>query len=454
MDNRNRSMHMGTSLRTCATAGMVLLAAWPAARAQSLGQFLEQAATNDPVFASARAQRDADLYYRDIGAAGLRPSVTVGGSAGSTAYKRQDFIAGAGVTRSYSFGPATASFQVAMPLLNPERQASATEGELRAQRAEVVWALAEQDLARRVTQVWFNYLLDLHQLALAQAQLTSYQSQREQAQRMRDAGLATRTDVEETTSRAEVAAADLAAARADLEVKAREFARVVGAAPPAGIEPETLKFNLAALVTGSSVDDWVALARERSAMVLAQRLALDIARNQIKRAKAGLMPTLSLIASYQDQRTTSYLKANEFSSQVALQLSMNLYDGGANRAQVGQSDALAAKAESDVRAAQDDMGSKMAEAALTHRSSTERVAALEKAVLAAAVTLQGMEAGLKAGLRTNSDVLNAKQQWFSVRRDLARERYTLLLRDLDIRLLSGEGGAIAVAATAQALVAP
>ena len=44
-----------------------------------------------------------------------------------------------------------------------------------------------------------------------------------------------------------------------------------------------------------------------------------------------------------------------------------------------------------------------------------------------------------AGLKTNTDVLNSQQQWFSVRRDLQKERFTYLINRL--RLLAQVGGA-------------
>ena len=438
--------------RTIGWLAFSLASGLSGAHAQSLVQFFEQASAHDSAFASAKAQHQADTFYREIGAAGLRPSISVSGSLSAAEYQRQDL--GATTTRSYDYRPESWSVQITQPIYSAERLANAAEGELRALRAAVVLKAAQQDLALRVAHAWLNFLLDLDQTTLAQAQLQSYLAQKDQAQRLRDAGIATRTDVEETASRAQIASADLAASQASLSVRRREFERVVGAPPPNALHPDALRFNLAALSSNMDVDEWVAVARVRSVVVMAQQLALEIAKTQHKKARAGFMPSLSVIASHQSSRSGNYFTASEATGQIALQLNMSLYDGGGTTAQARQAVALIAKAGSDVTAAQEDSAIKAADAALNVQASFERVAALENAIGAATVTLQGMEAGQKAGLRTNSDDLNAKQQLYAVRRDLARERYTLMSRNLELRLLAGQDITDAVAMTERAVYRP
>ncbi len=435
------------------SALIAALALGGTAQAQTLLQFFDMAAQYDKIFIAAKAQRDADIYYREIAAAGLRPSITLGAAVSTTGYRREDL--GSSVVRDFNYKPETASIQLSQPIYNAERLAGAREGDLRALRAEVLFASAAQELALRVARAWFNYLLDINQLALVEAQLQSLQSQKLQAQRMRDAGMATRTDVEETASRAEIAVADVASARASLALRKREFARTVGTAPPPELAvPDSARFDMSAFSSTNTVDTWVGQARERNIVVHSQRLALDIARAQLSKARAGFLPSLAFVASYQNARTSNYFTTKEATTQFGVQLSMNLYDGGGTSAQVGQADALVAKASTEVLAAQDEAGIKAADAALSASASRERVSALEKALFAATVALQGMEAGQKAGLRTNSDVLNATQQVFSVKRDLARERYTLISRELELRLLAGDDAATAVATTARILPLP
>ena len=47
--------------------------------------------------------------------------------------------------------------------------------------------------------------------------------------------------------------------------------------------------------------------------------------------------------------------------------------------------------------------------------------------------MKGNQTGYKHGLRINSDVLNAQQQLFAARHDLAKARYDTLLEGLKLK---------------------
>jgi outer membrane protein TolC len=71
-------------------------------------------------------------------------------------------------------------------------------------------------------------------------------------------------------------------------------------------------------------------------------------------------------------------------------------------------------------------------------SALARVDALAKAVRSSEIALEGTRFGLRAGLRTNLDVLDATRQLFQARRDLQQARYGWLLALLQLRAVAGE----------------
>ena len=75
--------------------------------------------------------------------------------------------------------------------------------------------------------------------------------------------------------------------------------------------------------------------------------------------------------------------------------------------------------------------------------------AYQQAVKSGATTLLGMQIGQKAGLRTNTDVLNAQQQLFGARRDLQKERYAYLVNRLALQAAVGALGDAQIEALAQ-----
>ena len=82
----------------------------------------------------------------------------------------------------------------------------------------------------------------------------------------------------------------------------------------------------------------------------------------------------------------------------------------------------------------------MVEAFLGVENSIERVKALEQGLIASNTALQGALVGRKSGLRTQSEVLNAQQQAYSLQRDLNRQRYTQALAFVTLKILADDLG--------------
>jgi outer membrane protein TolC len=66
-----------------------------------------------------------------------------------------------------------------------------------------------------------------------------------------------------------------------------------------------------------------------------------------------------------------------------------------------------------------------------------KVAAYRKAVDASIVAVEGTMRGMKAGIRTNTDVLDAERQMFVAKRDLAQARYEYLANVLQLKAAAG-----------------
>jgi protease secretion system outer membrane protein len=66
-----------------------------------------------------------------------------------------------------------------------------------------------------------------------------------------------------------------------------------------------------------------------------------------------------------------------------------------------------------------------------------KIDALQQAVLASSVALEGNQRGLTAGVRTTVDVIDATRRLFVARRDLAQARYETLLARLKLQTLAG-----------------
>ena len=70
-------------------------------------------------------------------------------------------------------------------------------------------------------------------------------------------------------------------------------------------------------------------------------------------------------------------------------------------------------------------------------SGITRVRALEKSVFSHEAALAAKEEGLRSGLNTGRDVLDARRDQFLVKRDLTRARYLYILSSLRLKQVTG-----------------
>jgi len=77
------------------------------------------------------------------------------------------------------------------------------------------------------------------------------------------------------------------------------------------------------------------------------------------------------------------------------------------------------------------------QAYLNVTSTEAQVKALEAALSSSEKSLESTQLGLQVGVRTNVDVLNAQQQVFSAKKDLAAARYNFLLSVLNLKAAAG-----------------
>lgn len=404
------------------------------ANAGSFEQLFRAAQQHDAVYAASRAQYQADSEHRAIGRAGLYPSVALGASVTHNETRRSDNTT-PGVTNKYDYDNQSVSLRLTQPLYDLERWALWREGDTRARLAEVTWAEARQNLAIRYAQAYFEYLLARDTLELAGAQKAAIAAQKEQAENLFKGGSATITDIEETKARLQLAeSAELAAANA-VSNRQRELERLVGKVP--GKLPGVGAFK-AVSPEPANLDAWQRRARDSNPAVNAQRLAEEITGHQVERARAGHYPSAALVVNAQAASEPNYFTHKDSSGSIGVQLSLPLYEGGRVVAQSRQAQAARERARHELESALREAEVKASQHFLDLQNGIAQIQALEAAKRSSEIALEGMIAGQKVGMRTNTDVLNAQQQLYDVRRNLQKERYGYLINRM--RLQSVVGG--------------
>ncbi|MDH4235145.1 MAG: TolC family outer membrane protein, partial [Gallionella sp.] len=316
---------MKSSLQHILFAAM--LSASGGALADDLLETFRAAQANDPVFAAARAARNAGLEKLPQGRSTLLPSVNL--TANSTFNDQTSIYEGtspfAGNNRFNSHGYGV---NLVQPLFRQQNWLAYTESELQTAQAEAQFRIAEQDLVLRVAQAYFDVLIAQDSVQLAEAQKTAISGQLEQAKRNFEVGSATITDTLEAQARFDLTSAQQLAVQNDLEIKRRALQQLINVIPQE-IKPLGKDFKLEA-PQPADMEKWVSDALLHNPQLAIARAAAELSEKEVARNRGGHYPTLDLVANYtKNQSNGGSFGANETTNKsVGVQLNMPLFQGG------------------------------------------------------------------------------------------------------------------------------
>jgi outer membrane protein len=399
------------------------------AQALDLMQVYQEALANDAQFASARAAHAAGQERVVQGRSGLLPVIGVGG-----AFARRDVpIAGSIDNNSYAV-------TLTQPLLRVANWETYQQGKLSTAVSDAQFAQARQDLILRVAQAYFDVLAAEDALATVQAQKSAITEQLASAKRNFEVGTATITDTHEAQARYDLVVAQEFAADNELEIRRSALQQIIGR--PAA--------DLAQLRPGvkltppepAQVNEWVQSAEQQNFGVTAQELALRISQHEIKRNRAGHYPTLDLEASrsYSSNNPSIPGSTNGNTNAIGVRWNMPLFAGFAIDSRVREAISLEDRARADLENARRTAALGARQAFLGVNAGLAQVRALEAAEISSQSALESNRLGYQVGVRINIDVLNAQQQLFSTRRDLARARYDTIVNGLRLKSAAGTLG--------------
>ncbi len=406
--------------------------------AADLLQVYRDALSNDAAYASARAAWTASREKLPQGRALLLPGVSFGAN---TTYNDREINFRSGAPSAVGqFNSNGYNVSVTQPLYRKQNFVQYEQAKTQLTQGDVQLQLAQQDLALRVAQAYFDVLLAEDNVSLAGAQKEAISQQLAQAKRNFEVGTATITDTHEAQARHDLITAQQIAARNDLEIKRRALQQIVGKLPD----------SLAGLKQGydirppepNDMNFWVDEAQRAHLQVGFQEATLEFATQEVERNRAGHHPTLDAVASYVESGSGSGLLGgagtDTTSKAIGLQLSLPLYQGGATESRVREAVANREKALQDLENARRNAALAARQAFLSLTNGVSQVNALQQAVVSSQSSLDSTTLGRDVGVRTSVDVLNAQQQLYSARRDLAQARYNALLNDLRLKAAVGK----------------
>lgn len=421
--------------------GVLLAASAGGAGAVTLTQAYEAAIRNDPTFRMRFYENESGKENRVLGRSYLLPQVSASYSYGKNVADQEGLRQGLFGPTPFTDHPKYTSrstvVQLRQPLFNMEGITRYRQGKVQAAQSEQAYEAGIDEVSVRVVSAYLDVLFAQDQLALARVQRDANLELQKVNQRLFEKGEGTKTDMLETQARLDLAEAQLIESQDNLTAARNTLAGVIGMDPG---ELDRLGDNFRpAELKPASFEEWRRLALERNNTLAAGRLAVENARLDISRNKAGHYPRVDFVGAYSksDSESLTNLNQQNTNRQLGLQVNIPIYQGGAVNAVTRQAAALYGRAQAELDARTNEVLVELRKAHSLVTSSGRKIDALIKAVESGKLLMTATEQSIKGGVRINLDLLNAQQQLFTSQRDLAQARYTYLVGLMRLRAAAG-----------------
>jgi outer membrane protein len=406
--------------------------------AQDLLDAYRAALTNDPRFRVAHYEYASAQEVIPQARAQLLPGISFDAryaEIDQDILNRDQLVFGVGPDR---YNVKSWNFQASQPLFRMSAWSEFQQAKASVRQAFAEYSAAEQDLVQRTAEAYITVLAAEDNRSFAIAEQAAAAKQLEVVQGRRRGGLANVTDEYEAQARFSRVEADVIAATYTLDESYQALREIVGDAvvKVAGFKSNVPLRNPEPYV----IQDWIDRALQQNLLLIAATEALEVATQEIRRRRANHYPTLDLVARHGNIDSGGSVTGGATdvdTTEVALQFSLPLYQGGAISSQTRQAEMDYNRALEERKLRHRIVMRETRASFQTVRSAISRVQALEATEKSLESALAGRQRGYESGVDTLLEVLTAESELFSTRRDLAAARYEYVLNTLRLKAQVG-----------------
>jgi outer membrane protein len=307
--------------------------------------------------------------------------------------------------------PRSAGLTVTQTLFNGNQTANKTRAaESQVSGAREALRVLEQSVLLTAATIYMDYLRDAAILEVQKSNTRVLEQTLKQTQDRFNVGEVTRTDVAQSEAQLAAGRTQQLAAEATLTTTRSNFRRIIGNEPQA-------------LAPGSPVDRFlpgtlpaaVELSLTENPNVTASMFGIDVNFLQVKIAEGVLLPTVTVQAAVQQSYEQAINTFSQFGASAIAQVSVPLYQGGAEYSLIRQSKENLAQQRLVLEQTRDQARANTVTAWGQLVAGKAQVSSAQAQVTASEIALNGVREEAKAGQRTTLDVLNAQQALVNAR---------------------------------------
>ncbi|GKW16797.1 outer membrane channel protein TolC [Pectobacterium actinidiae] len=405
-------------------------------QAENLLQVYQQAKNTNPDLRSSAATRDAAFEKINESRSPLLPQLGLGADY---TYNR-----GYRDSKGVNSDVKSASLQLTQTLFDMSKWRALTLQEKQAGIEDVTYQTAQQNLMLNTATAYFNVLRAIDSLSYINAQKQAIYRQLDQTTQRFNVGLVAITDVQNARAQYDSVLANEVLTRNTLDNALESLRQITG-----NFYPQLAGLNIERFSTQKpeAVNNLLKEAENRNLNLLSARLSQDLAREQIRSAETGYMPTLDLTAStgvsdtrYSGSRTQNSNSFNDSDAgqhKVGINFTLPLYSGGATNSQVKQAQHSYVSSSELLESAHRSVIQTVRSSFNNISASISSINAYKQAEVSAQSSLDAMEAGYQVGTRTIVDVLDATTTLYNAKQQLSSARYDYLINQLNIKSAQG-----------------
>ncbi len=414
--------------------GLIACASLPfdEAIAETLEAALAHAYSNNPQLNAQRALVRVTDEGVPQALSGYRPRVSATASVGEQywdTYARGSSSTAPYVKQSGTMTPSGYGLTGTQTLYNGFQTANRTrQAESQVSAARETLRSFEQSVLLNGATAYMNLLRDSAIFDLQKRNVEVLQEQLRQTRDRFNVGEVTRTDVAQSESRLAAGRSQVLTAEANYKTSSAVYRQVIGT-EPGKLSPATPvdRFSPRAL------NEAVAAGSTQHPSVTTAQFNVDAALLAVKVAEGALQPTLSLQGSVQKSYESSLSALETFSASVLGQVTVPIYQGGAEYSLIRQTKETLGQRRLDLDTARDQTRQVVVQSWGQLEAAKGNIEATQAQVQAAEIALNGVREEARVGQRTTLDVLNAQQELVNARvslvtaqRDRVVASYTLL----------------------------
>ncbi len=182
---------------------------------------------------------------------------------------------------------------------------------------------------------------------------------------------------------------------------------------------------------------WANSAESSNFSIVAQFNAAEVVRKNIELQQSKHLPTIDIVAQYQQLDNGALFGQRGDNESYGLQLNLPLFEGGSTMSRSRQAQFEYEAAKEELVKVKRAVTREVKDAYRGTVSNINQVKALDSTKKSAELAVEAAEAGFEVGTRTMVDVLAIQRNLYKAKSDYARSRYDYLINGIKLKKAAG-----------------